>query len=151
MKRKGQRQGGQRGNGRTHQHSGHQIDFFTVRLTPLNDRPVHCCRDGNQQGHQRASKLCQAAAKADLAAAALRLTATDLMEFGVVDEVVAEDTAWEIDSEDDESSKRRGAFQKTANRLKDSIIRNLNEVAKLGPSELVKARYDRFRKIGSAA
>jgi len=98
-----------------------------------------------------AAILWKDAAKADLAAAALRLTATDLMEFGVVDEVVAEDTAWEIDSEDDDSSKRRGAFQKTANRLKDSIIRNLNEIAKLGPSELVKARYDRFRKIGSAA
>ena len=98
-----------------------------------------------------AAILWKDAAKADLAAAALRLTASDLMEFGVVDEVVAEDTAWEIDSEDDDSSKRRGAFQKTANRLKDSIIRNLNEVAKLGPAELVKARYDRFRKIGSAA
>jgi acetyl-CoA carboxylase carboxyl transferase subunit alpha len=98
-----------------------------------------------------AAILWKDAAKADLAAAALRLTASDLMEFGVVDEVVAEDTAWEIDSEDDDSSKRRGAFQKTANRLKDSIIRNLNEIAKLGPSELVKARYDRFRKIGSAA
>jgi len=89
--------------------------------------------------------------KADLAAAALRLTATDLMEFGVVDEVVAEDAAWEIDSEDEDSGKRRGAFQKTANRLKDSIVRNLNEISKLGPSELVRARYDRFRKIGSAA
>src|SRR6476620_3142068 len=89
--------------------------------------------------------------KADLAAAALRLTAADLIEFGVVDEVVAEDATWEIDSDDETSAKRKGAFQKTANRLKDSIIRNLNEIAKLGPSELVKARYDRFRKIGSAA
>ena len=89
--------------------------------------------------------------KADLAAAALRLTAPDLMEFGVVDEVVAEDAAWEIDCVDEASEKRRGAFQKTANRLKDAIIRNLNEIAKLSPSELVKARYDRFRKIGSAA
>ncbi|PYS97839.1 MAG: acetyl-CoA carboxylase carboxyl transferase subunit alpha [Acidobacteria bacterium] len=98
-----------------------------------------------------AAILWKDAAKADLAAAALRLTASDLMEFGVVDEVVAEGAAWEIDPEGDESPKRRGAYQKIANRLKDSIIRNLNEVAKLGPSELVKARYDRFRKIGSAA
>jgi acetyl-CoA carboxylase carboxyl transferase subunit alpha len=99
-----------------------------------------------------AAILWKDAEKADLAAAALRLTASDLVQFGVVDEVVAEDAAWEIDSDDDEDSgKRRGAFQKTANRLKDSIVRNLNEVGKLGPSELVKKRYDRFRKIGSAA
>jgi acetyl-CoA carboxylase carboxyl transferase subunit alpha len=98
-----------------------------------------------------AAILWKDAAKADLAAAALRLTASDLMEFGVVDEVVAEDAAWEIDPEDGDSTKRQKAFQKIANRLKDSIIRNLNEVAKLGTSELVKARYDRFRKIGSAA
>src|SRR6188768_712547 len=98
-----------------------------------------------------AAILWKDAAKADLAAAALRLTASDLMEFGVIDEVVSEDAAWEIDSEDDDSSKRRGAFQKTANRLKDSIVRNLNEVTKLSPTELVKARYERFRKIGSAA
>ena len=89
--------------------------------------------------------------KSDLAAAALRLTAPDLMEFGVVDEVVAEDATWEIDSDEEDSAKRRGAFQKTANRLKDAIIRNLNEIAKLSPSDLVKARYARFRKIGSAA
>jgi acetyl-CoA carboxylase carboxyl transferase subunit alpha len=98
-----------------------------------------------------AAILWKDAAKADLAASALRLTATDLVEFGVIDEVVAEDAAWEIDPEDDESPKRKVAFLKTANRLKDSITRNLNEIAKLGPSELVKARYDRFRKIGSAA
>jgi acetyl-CoA carboxylase carboxyl transferase subunit alpha len=98
-----------------------------------------------------AAILWKDAAKADLAAAALRLTASDLVEFGVIDEVVAEDTAWEIDAEDESSSKRRAAFQKTANRLKESIIRNLKEIEKLGPAELVKARYDRFRKIGSAA
>src|SRR6186713_2671240 len=44
-----------------------------------------------------AAILWKDADKADLAAAALRLTAPDLMEFGVVDEVVAEDATWEID------------------------------------------------------
>jgi acetyl-CoA carboxylase carboxyl transferase subunit alpha len=98
-----------------------------------------------------AAILWKDAAKADLAAAALRLTASDLVEFGVIDEVVAEDAAWEIDTEDETSPKRRAAFEKIANRLKDSITRNLNEISKLSPSELVKSRYDRFRKIGSAA
>ena len=98
-----------------------------------------------------AAILWKDAAKADLAASALRLTAPDLMEFGVVDEVISEDAAWEIDPEDDDSPKRKAAFLKIANRLKDSITRNLNEISKLSPSELVKARYDRFRKIGSAA
>ena len=98
-----------------------------------------------------AAILWKDSAKADLAATALRLTAPDLVQFGVVDEVVPEDSGFEIGSEDDDARKSRGAFEKTANRLKESIIRNLNEIAKLNTQELVKARYARFRKIGSAA
>src|SRR5215204_5527407 len=80
-----------------------------------------------------AAILWKDAGQSNLAAAALRLTASDLMKFGVIDEVVSEDDAWEIDSEDEDSAKRRKAFLKTANRLKDSITRNLNEISKLTP------------------
>src|SRR5215204_3772596 len=80
-----------------------------------------------------AAILWKDAAKADLAAAALRLTAPDLMGFGVIDEIIPESVAWEIESEDTDEKKGSKAFLKTANRLKDSITRNLNEISKLTP------------------
>src|SRR5687767_10330609 len=43
-----------------------------------------------------AAILWKDAGKADLAAAALRLTASDLMKFGLIDEVIPEEQAWEI-------------------------------------------------------
>jgi len=97
-----------------------------------------------------AAILWKDAAKADLAAAALRLTATDLMQFGVIDEIVPEGSAWEIDSEDDGDKKGKKAFAKTSAELKKSISRNLKELLRSTPSELVKLRYAKFRKIGSS-
>lgn len=98
-----------------------------------------------------AAILWKDAAKADLAAAALRLTASDLIQFGIVDEIVPEDAAWEIDSEDAPDSKKKNAFSKIAVRLKTSIKKNLDDLLKMDPSDLVKSRYAKFRKIGSSA
>jgi acetyl-CoA carboxylase carboxyl transferase subunit alpha len=99
-----------------------------------------------------AAILWKDAGKADLAASALRLTATDLMKFGVIDEVVAEDGAWEIDTDEDadSDSKRKKGFARTAERLKKAIVRNLDELRKSTPNDLVKSRYRKFRKLGSS-
>ncbi|HUR98735.1 MAG TPA: acetyl-CoA carboxylase carboxyltransferase subunit alpha [Pyrinomonadaceae bacterium] len=97
-----------------------------------------------------AAILWKDAAKADLAAAALRLTATDLMKFGVIDEIVPESVAWEIESEDEDDTKGKKVFAKTAGELKKAISRNLRELLRSTPAELVKSRYDKFRKIGSS-
>ena len=98
-----------------------------------------------------AAILWKDASKADLAAAALRLTATDLMKFGVIDEVIKEPETWEIEEEeDDEDKKRKSPFQKIADDLKAAITRNLKELAPIPPSDLVKARYQRFRRMGSS-
>ena len=97
-----------------------------------------------------AAILWKDAAKADLAAAALKLTATDLMEFGVIDEIVPEVASWEIGSEDASDAKEKRAFAKTAAELKKAVSRNLRELLKSTPTQLVKSRYDKFRKIGSS-
>ena len=97
-----------------------------------------------------AAILWKDAAKADLAAAALMLTATDLMEFGVIDEIVPEVASWEIGSEDASDTKEKRAFAKTAAELKKAVSRNLRELLKSTPTQLVKSRYDKFRKIGSS-
>lgn len=97
-----------------------------------------------------AAILWKDSAKADLAAAALRLTATDLIAFGVIDEIVAEDGAWEVETEDGDDSKGKNQFSLTAHRLKKAILRNLDELNKVSPADLVKSRYQKFRKLGSS-
>ena len=96
-----------------------------------------------------AAILWKDAAKADLAASALRLTAGDLMKFGVIDEVVGEPETWEIDDEESDP-KRTGRFDKIAGDLKLSILRNIKELSTLPTDQLVRARYQRFRRIGSS-
>ncbi len=96
-----------------------------------------------------AAILWKDAGKADLAAAALRLTANDLMSFGVIDEIIPEDKAWEIDSEGTSNSTRKKAYEKIAGDLKKAIVRNLKELSKSDPGQLVKSRYQKFRRMGS--
>jgi acetyl-CoA carboxylase carboxyl transferase subunit alpha len=71
------------------------------------------------------------------AAQAMRLTAPDLAEFGIVDAVVPEVTG--------------GAHvdpARQAELLGDVLERQLDELAALEPAELVRERYDRFRRLG---
>jgi len=95
-----------------------------------------------------AAILWKDAGKADLAASALRLTADDLMSFGIIDEIIPEGAAWEIDADDD--SKRKAPFERIAADLKKAIVRNLKELSKAEPEQLVKARYEKFRTMGSS-
>ena len=97
-----------------------------------------------------AAILWKDAGKADLAAAALRLTAPDLMQFGVIDEIIHEGAAWEIDSGENDDKKRTTAFARIAAELKKAIRKHLKELSKTEPHDLVKSRYSKFRKIGSS-
>lgn len=76
-------------------------------------------------------------AKASEAAAVLKLTGQDLLELGVIDEVIKEPLG----------GAHRGA-QETAKNIKEAILRSLKELSELSPEELVKARYKKFRKMG---
>lgn len=75
-----------------------------------------------------------AAAKA---AEALRITASDLRQLGLVDDVISEPLG--------------GAHNDpiaTANNLKESLVRHLEEVSKMTAEDRMKARYDKFRAFG---
>jgi acetyl-CoA carboxylase carboxyl transferase subunit alpha len=76
-------------------------------------------------------------AKASEAAELLKITAQDLFQMKVIDEVVEEPIG--------------GAHRdprRTAELLKDAITRNLAEVKGISSQELVKLRYEKFRKLG---
>jgi acetyl-CoA carboxylase carboxyl transferase subunit alpha len=75
--------------------------------------------------------------RAEKAADALKLTAADLMEFGIIDEVVPEAPG--------------GAHRDpklTGERLGETLRRHLAELRKMSPDRLVDDRYAKFRAMG---
>ena len=79
-------------------------------------------------------------ANAAQAAAALKLTAKDLLELGVVDEMIPEPLG--------------GAhkdFDGTAASLKKCLVKHLEKLRETKMSELLEARYQKYRHIGQVA
>ena len=84
-----------------------------------------------------AAILWKERAAAEKAAAALKITAKDLLELGLVDEVVPEPLG--------------GAHndpKATAANLKQVLLKNLASLEKLSPEERLRQRYARFRAHG---
>ena len=84
-----------------------------------------------------ASILWRNAVKAPLAAEALKITGEYLLQFGIVDEMIPEPVG--------------GAHQdpgKMAAALKESTLKHLKALSSLPSDELLKQRYEKFRKIG---
>jgi acetyl-CoA carboxylase carboxyl transferase subunit alpha len=77
-------------------------------------------------------------AKAELAAAALRLTAEDLQHFGLIDGIIPEPPGGAHESPD-------AAAELVRKKLRDS----LEELGRLSESELVEQRYMKFRRMGN--
>jgi acetyl-CoA carboxylase carboxyl transferase subunit alpha len=84
-----------------------------------------------------ASILWRDASKADRAAEAMKITAPDLLELGVIDEIIPE--------------PQGGAHtnhEEAARLLEPLLARALEELDRLSPEELVERRYQKFRKMG---
>ncbi|MEO0087519.1 MAG: acetyl-CoA carboxylase carboxyltransferase subunit alpha [candidate division WOR-3 bacterium] len=84
-----------------------------------------------------ASILWRDGSKAEKAAELLKLTAQDLLKFGIIDEIVKEPLG--------------GAHQnweEAAAILKEAILRNLRELIKLSKEEILNKRIEKFRRMG---
>lgn len=84
-----------------------------------------------------ASILYRDAALANKAAEALKLTATDLLELKIIDEVIPEPFG----------GAHRDADNAAAN-LKEGIVKHLTEMQGLDPEEMVEQRVDKFGRMG---
>jgi len=76
-------------------------------------------------------------ARAPDAAKALKLTAQDLLDLGLIDEIIVEPLG--------------GAHrdpQAMAQTIKASLTKYLKELSALAPDKLIEARYEKYRKIG---
>ena len=76
--------------------------------------------------------------KAELAANALKMTAVDLRDLGLVDEIVSEPQGGAHEDLD-----------QAAALLGDALERNLELLAAQSADELVEGRYEKFRSMGS--
>jgi acetyl-CoA carboxylase carboxyl transferase subunit alpha len=86
--------------------------------------------------------------KASRAAECLRLTASDLQEFGLIDEIVSEEPSdWKFSLE--KESEVQASFEANAENLKRVIIRNLNELNALGERQRLQLRFQKFREMGN--
>ena len=84
-----------------------------------------------------ASILWRDAAKAPVAAEALKITAADLLKLGIIDEVINEP-----------SGGNHWAPRQAAETLKAALLRHLGELQSLSESELTQQRYAKFRRMG---
>ena len=84
-----------------------------------------------------ASIMWRDASKAELAAAALKITARDLLELGLIDEIVPEpDGGAHLDHE-------------AAAQLLDPVLQRwLQQLERLPVAELLQRRYEKFRRMG---
>ena len=84
-----------------------------------------------------ASIMWRDSTKAELAARALKITARDLLELGLIDEIVPEpEGGAHLDHE------------ATAQFLDPVLERSLSELARLPTRELLDHRYEKFRRMG---
>ena len=74
--------------------------------------------------------------KALFSAQSLKLTANDLKKQGIIDEVIKEEIGLHID--------QKIGFEK----LGKAISRNLKEIMSLNMNDLLKKRYEKYRRIG---
>jgi len=81
-----------------------------------------------------ASILWKDSGKAPEAAEALKLTADDLLEFGVIEEIIPE------------SGK---SFEETCQHLKSLLLNEIDKKTVVPIEQVLNARYERFRRIGA--
>jgi acetyl-CoA carboxylase carboxyl transferase subunit alpha len=84
-----------------------------------------------------ASILWRDSAKIGEAATQLKLTAPDLMQLGICDEIIPEA----------DGGAHRDVAQ-TASRLRAALKRNLRELVDIPTDELLERRYQKVRKMG---
>jgi acetyl-CoA carboxylase carboxyl transferase subunit alpha len=84
-----------------------------------------------------ASILWRDAGKAPVAAEALKITASDLLKLGIIDDIIPEP-----------SGGNHWAPRQAAETLKAALLRHLGELQTLSETELTDQRYAKFRSMG---
>lgn len=92
-----------------------------------------------------AAILWKDAGQASRAAECLRLTASELKRFGIIDEIIPEPNEWRVDSEGGTGDKD---YEKISAELKKALVKNLKEISSVDGKKIVADRFQKFRKMG---
>lgn len=99
-----------------------------------------------------AAILWKDAGQANLAAESLRLTAEDLKQTGLIDEIIPEPVTWKIEKrEQKENDKGKDAFEGfdfVASHLKKTIKEQIDKLETLSVRDRIKLRLKKFRAFG---
>jgi acetyl-CoA carboxylase carboxyl transferase subunit alpha len=93
-----------------------------------------------------AAILWKSAEKAPEAAEGLKLTAANLKQFDIIDEIIPEPEPWMIPHNGDK--KRQKAFDIVCETLKKAIVREVKALLAKDGTALLEERYQKFRKMG---
>jgi acetyl-CoA carboxylase carboxyl transferase subunit alpha len=93
-----------------------------------------------------AAILWKDAGKADVAADCLRLTAPQLKNFGLIDEIVPEPDLWSKETDGNDSAP--GHFDAIAATLRKMLTANVKDLQTRTADQLIRERYGKFRKMG---
>lgn len=85
-----------------------------------------------------ASILYKDSSKSSEAAEKMKITASDLKEMNIIDEIISEP-----------EGGAQNDINQVANSIKQYLIENLELLKKINKNDLINARYEKFRKIGS--
>ena len=94
-----------------------------------------------------AAILWKDAGQAARAAECLKLTATDLQKFGLIDEIVPEALEWKYNPAESDSKEKKDVNDVSI-ALKDTLIKNLSELTKMSVNQRRNLRFEKFRKMG---
>ncbi len=94
-----------------------------------------------------AAILWKDAAQSGRAASSLRLTAEDLIGFGLIDDVIGEPSEWKMPVAL-EDLQTQNSFDVTAAALKFALSNGLARLVEMSDGERQSARYAKFRKMG---
>jgi acetyl-CoA carboxylase carboxyl transferase subunit alpha len=93
-----------------------------------------------------AAILWKDAGRAADAAEGLKLTASDLKKFNIVDDIIPESSPWTMPTNGEKKAEK--LFEKITESLKKTLVREIKGVSALDPKQLLEDRYRKFRQMG---
>jgi acetyl-CoA carboxylase carboxyl transferase subunit alpha len=93
-----------------------------------------------------AAILWKDAGRAADAAEGLKLTASELKKFDIIDDIVSEPQPWTMPTDGDKKSQK--AFEKICESLKKTLLDEVKDLVKLDTKTLLDERYQKFRRMG---
>ena len=91
-----------------------------------------------------AAILWKDAEESHRAAECLRLTASDLQKFELIDEIISEHKEWAYSESDWDND-----LDLTTEELKEKLIKSLRELMKMDDNKRMSQRYKKFRQMGN--